>query len=69
MTTKLRLCFLKHRRIEQLQNYVLTYNRFNTYMVFTFNDLNEAQIYKMPYRDGPHHDIETLVSFIHLNFL
>ena len=32
------------------ETYVLTHNRFNTYMVSIFSDLNKAQIYKMPYR-------------------
>ena len=44
-----------------------SYNRFNTYMVLLFNDLNKAQIYKMPYRDSPHHEIEKLMSFDYLN--
>ena len=39
------------------ETYVLTYNRFNKYMVLLFTDLNKAQIYKMPYRDSPHHEI------------
>ena len=46
---------------------VLTDNRFNTYMVLPFSDLNKAQIYKMPHRDSPHHEIEILMSFDYLN--
>ena len=46
--------------------YVLTDNRFNNYMVLTFTDLNKAQIYKIPYRDSPHHEIEILMSFDYL---
>ena len=46
--------------------YMLTDNRFNTYMVLIFSDLN-AQIYKMPYRNSPHQEIEILMSFNYLN--
>ena len=49
------------------ESYVLTYNRFNTYMVLIFSDLNKAQIYKMPCRDSPRHEIEILMSFDYLN--
>ena len=49
------------------KSYVLTHSRFNTYMVLLFTDLNKAQIYKMPYRDSPHHEIEILMSFDYLN--
>ena len=47
--------------------YVLTDNRFNTYIVLIFSDLNKAQIYKMPYRNSQHHEIEILMSFDYLN--
>ena len=47
--------------------YILTDNRFNTYMVLIFSDLNKAQIYKMPYRNSPHQEIEILMSFNYLN--
>ena len=46
---------------------VLTHNRFNTCMVLIFSDLNKAQIYKIPYRDSLHHEIEILMSFDYLN--
>ena len=36
-------------------------------MVLIFNDLNKAQIYKMPYRESPHHEIEIIMSFDYLN--
>ena len=49
------------------ESYVLTHIIFNTYMVFIFSDLNKAQIYKMPYRDSPHDEIEILMSFDYLN--
>ena len=35
-------------------------------MVLIFSDLNTAQIYKIPYRDSPHHEIEILMSFDYL---
>ena len=49
------------------ETYVLTHNRFNTYMVLLYSDLNKTQIYKMPYRDSPHQEIEILMSFYYLN--
>ena len=49
------------------ETHVLTHKRFNTYMVLIFSDLNKAQIYKMPCRDSPHHEIEILMSFDYLN--
>ena len=48
------------------ETYVLTYNRFNTYLVLIFSDLNKTQIYQMPYRDSPHHEIEIVMSFNYL---
>ena len=54
---------LKTPGLNNPESYVLTYNRFNTYMVLIFSDFNKAQIYKMPYRDSPHHEIEILISF------
>ena len=49
------------------KNYVLTGNRFHTYMVLSFSDINKTQISKMPYRDSPHHEIQILMSFISVN--
>ena len=49
------------------ESYVLKYAGFNTYMVVVFTDLNKAQMYKMPYRDIPHHEIEILMSFDYLD--
>ena len=46
---------------------MLTHNRFNTYLVLIFSDLNKAQIYKMPNRISPHQEIEILMSFDYLN--
>ena len=48
------------------ETYVLTHNRFNTYLVLIFSDLKKAQIYKMLYRDSPHREIEILMSFDYL---
>ena len=47
--------------------YMLTHKRLNTYLILIFGDLNKAQIYKMPYRGSPHHEIEIVMSFIFLN--
>ena len=49
------------------ETYVLTHARFNTFMVLLFSVLNKAQIYKMPYRGSPHHEIGILMSFDYLN--
>ena len=49
------------------ESYVLKHARFNTYMVLLFTDLNKAQIYKKPYRDSPHREIEILMSSDYLN--
>ena len=57
---------LKTPGLNNPESYVLTQARFNTYMVLLFSDLNKAQIYKMPYRDSPHHEIEILMSFDYL---
>ena len=48
------------------ENYVLTENRFNNYMVLFFIDLEKAQIYKMPNRNSPHQKIEIFMSFFYL---
>ena len=49
------------------ETYVLTHNRFNTYMVLIFSDLKKARVYKIPFRDSPHHEIEILMSFDYLH--
>ena len=49
------------------ETYVLTHNRFNTYMNLIFTDLRKTQIYKIPYRDSPHHEIEILMRFGYLH--
>ena len=45
------------------ETHVITYNRFNTYMVLIFTDLKKAQIYKMPYRNSHHQEIEIVTKF------
>ena len=45
------------------ETYVITHNRFNTYMVLIFNELKKAQIYKIPYKNSPHQEIEIFMSF------
>ena len=49
------------------ETYVLTHNRFNTYMVLIFTVLKKAQIYKMPYRNSSHREIEMAMSFDYLH--
>ena len=49
------------------ETYVLTNNRFNNYMVLILTDLKKAQIHKLRYRNGPHHEIEILMSFDYLH--
>ena len=45
------------------ENHVLTYNRFNTYMVLIFTELKKAQIYKIPYKNSLHQEIEIVTEF------
>ena len=54
---------------ENRETYVLTYNKFNTYKVFIFSDLNKAKIHKMSHTNAPIHEIEILLSFKYLNVL
>ena len=49
------------------ETYVLTQNRFITYLVLIFSDLKKAQIYKMPNRVSPHREIEIIMSFDYLH--
>ena len=46
---------------------VLTHNRFNSYMVLVFTELKKAQVYKIPYRNNPHQEIEILMRFDYLH--
>ena len=57
---------LKTPGLNNPETYVLTHNRFNTSLVLIFSDLNKAQIYKMPCRVSPHHEIEINMSFDYL---
>ena len=45
------------------ETHVLTHNRFNTCMVLIFTDLKKAQIYKIPYRNSHHQEIEIVTKF------
>ena len=36
-------------------------------MVLLFTDLKKAQLFKMPYRNSPHQEIEILMSFDYLH--
>ena len=49
------------------ETYVLTHNRFNTYIVLIFRDLKKAQIYKIPNRNSPHQEVEIVISFDYLH--
>ena len=49
------------------ETYVLTLNRFNTYLVLVFSDLKKAQIYKIPYRNSSDEEIEIVMSFDYLH--
>ena len=53
--------------INNPETYVLTHNRFNTYLVSIVTDLKKAQIYKIPYRNSPHQEIEIVMSFDYLH--
>ena len=58
---------IKTPGLNNAETYVLTHNRFNTYMVLIVSDLNKAQLFKMPYRNSAHNEIEILMSFDSLN--
>ena len=58
---------LKTPELNNPETYMLTHNRFNTYMVLFFSVLKKAQIYKMPYRKSPHQEIEIVMSFDYLH--
>ena len=48
------------------ETYVLTDNRFDNYMILLFTDLKKVHIYKIPYRDNSHHEIEIHIGFDYL---
>ena len=54
-------------RLISPETYVLTHSRFNTYLANIFSDLNKTEIYKMPYRDSPHNEIEIPMSSDYLS--
>ena len=54
--------FCKTPGLKFSETYVLTHDRFNTYLLLFFSDLDEAQSYKMPYRESPHHEIEKFMG-------
>ena len=58
---------LKTPGLNNPETYVLTHNRFNTYIVLIFTDLKKAQIYKMLYRNSPHQEIEKVMDFDYLH--
>ena len=55
--------FNKTPGLNNPETYVLVHNRFNIYLVLIFSVLNKTQVYKMPYRDSPHHEIEINMNF------
>ena len=54
---------MKTAGLNNPETHVLTHKRFNTYIVLIFTDLKKAQIYKMPYRDSHHQEIEMFIKF------
>ena len=58
---------LKTPGLNNPESYVLTHNRFNTYLVLIFTDLKKAQVYKIPFRDSPYQEIEIVMSFDYLH--
>ena len=59
----------KTQGLKNPETYVLTHNRFNTYLVLIFSELNKAQIQIKPYSDSQHYETELLISFKDLNLL
>ena len=57
----------EHLTSNNPEMYLLSDNGFNTCIVLLFSDLNKAQIYRIPYRDSPHHEMEILMSFDYMN--
>ena len=53
--------------VNNSKTYVLTHKRFITYLFLIFSNVNKAQIYKVPYRNNPHKEIEILMNFTYLN--
>ena len=59
--------FCKVAGLNNPETNVLTHNRFYDDLVSFFSQLNKNQIYKIQYRDSPHHEIEIFESFNYLN--
>ena len=49
---------IKTPGLKNPETYVLTHNRFITFLVLIFSDLNKAQIYKMTYRKNSHQELK-----------
>ena len=58
---------LKTPGLNNPETYVLTHNRFITYMILIFSDLKKAQIFEISYRNSPHQEIEKVMSFDYLH--
>ena len=58
---------LKTPGLNNPETYVITHNRFITYMVLIFTDLKKVQTYKTPYRNSQHREIEIIMSFDYLH--
>ena len=58
---------IKTPGLNKLETYVLSNNRYNTYWVLSFSDLNKAQIFQKPYRDSSRAKIEKVMSFEYSN--
>ena len=58
---------IKTPELNNPETYVLTHNRFNTYMVLIFTDLKKIQVYKMPHRKSSHQEIEIVTKFDYLH--
>ena len=52
----------KTPRLNNPETYVLTHNRFNIYLVLISSDLNQAQIYKLPWTISSHDEIEIVMN-------
>ena len=53
--------------LDNPETYVLTHIRYKSYLVLIFSDPTKAQIYKVPYRNSPYHEIKIFMSFEILN--
>ena len=58
---------LETSRLNNPETHMLAHNRFDNYMVLISTVLRKAQIFKIPYRNSPHQEIEILMSFDYLH--